>query len=1232
MKLSRHSVVDKTTPKYLNPSVPIEERINDLLPRLTLEEKITQLSDSWGSKGIPRLKVPAMLKTEGLHSQSYSTGATVFPHPISMSTTFNTDLIKQVGKTTAIEAKAANLRCSWSPVLDVARDARWGRVEETYGEDPYLDSRMGVAWINGFQGEGMIAVPKHFAGHGEPLGGRDSHDVGLSDRVMRNVHLVPFRAAVKEAHIGGVMAAYSTWNAVPDNGSDELLQKILREEWGFDGYVVSDCSGPENFLNKQNVVTSLEEACRMAIFAGVDIECGSAYVKALSSAVQKGILKESDLDANLRPVLRAKFKLGLFENPGSDKMVWDKLPVYDTPEHRALAREVSVQGSVLLKNDNKLLPLSRNIKSIAVIGPNADVAQMGDYSPKPLPGQLVTVLQGIRSHVSPQTQVFYAKGCRVQSFDTLGFAEAVATAKKADVVVLVVGDYSTREFDNSKDKEKATTGENIDGATLEIPGMQRQLIKRIQAIGKPVILVLVNGKPFTLAWEAEHIPAILETWYPGEEGGNATADLIFGDRNPSGRLPITFPRHVGQLPLYYNYLPSGRNYDYYDMPFTPLYRFGYGLSYTTFKYSNLVVVPKNDDPGFVRVSVDVENTGDRDGDEVAQLYVTEVYTSVITPVIELKGIQRVSLKKGEKKTVSFELKPYDLSLLNAEMIRVLEPGKFRVHVGGVSPEPPSGNREHKQKIGFTNPENGISGEFEVDKKYQADFKYDLTIPEKVRGGEVFPARVTIKNEGNILDIAEIKLYGESLLGTRRFEIEPGETKTYIFHPVIYKAGKQNITVIVGQNAISSPITVSKATAKLNLENVRTSIDDDGVLNYSADVNNLGSDTYKGEIAIKVENKIVANRHLELYPGEHKKLLFNYSFPHSGTFRVKIGDAAEQQMVVPGGVGMALQDPQYYLTFDAANTSGVKDEISGSVLPVQGTPQYISGKNGKVFKTDDKTTFIKAGGADLYRKSFTLSGWVNVEKLEKGQAMFFGGQAPMGADVDNTGTSLAAGVFNEKLLLSFQDRDIQGTEKIQTGKWMHIAYTYDARKEQGSLYIDGRLDKSASQKAYAGPLDMIGSSMRFNHGKFALDKVLITRSCMGPNAIRELAGKGIDALRNGQLTTNWCSITSSPSILQTWTIIPSESSIKVRVEVGDAGGKVIDSKTVELKNGEQNIPLSDLKTGSQIRLCVVMNINKWNSSPFLQTAILTSGTGEHIRWSTIREWEKGSVSGGLNIGH
>ena len=1196
-------------PPYLDSTLSTEARITDLLPRLTLEEKVIQLSDSWGSKGIPRLGVPAMLKTEGLHGQSYSTGATIFPQAIAMASTFDTALVHNIGKTTAVESRAAGLRVTWSPVLDVARDVRWGRVEETYGEDPYLVSRMGVAWINGFQNEGMIAVPKHFAGHGEPLGGRDSHDVGLSDRTMRNVHLVPFRAAIKEAHAGGVMAAYSTWDAVPDNGSNELLQKILREEWGFDGIVVSDCSGPENFYKKQSVVYNLDEAAKMAILAGVDIECGSVNAFTLAGAIKRGVLRESDLDVNLRRVFRAKYRLGLFDRPAPDKMVWEKLPAYDIPPHRALAREAAIKGSVLLKNDRNMLPFSKDIRTIAVIGPNADLAQTGDYSAKAAAGQLVTVLQGIKSHVSAGTTVLYEKGCNVQSMDSSGFNAAVDAASKADAIVLVVGDYSNND-PAIGNKEKTTTGENVDGATLEIPGVQRSLIRRIAATGKPVALVLVNGKPFTLTWEAEHIGAILETWYPGEEGGNATADILFGDANPSGRLPVSFPRHVGQLPLRYDYMPSGRNYDYYDMPFTPLFRFGHGLSYTTFNYSNLITGVNGD--GTVSVSVDIENTGNRAGEEVAQLYLTDVLSSVITPVIALQGFQRVHLDKGEKKTIAFRLTPYQLSLLDASMQRVVEPGKFRVHVGGVSPEPPSGNTEHKLKIGYKDPKQGISGEFEIKTGYKASFTPSIQAPSGAKGGVDFPLTVTVKNEGNITDVADIKVYGEALLDDYRSEIDPSQAIRHTFNITLYKSGPQNITVIVGKKLITWPVNVVQSPARLTLENARLTVGDDGVLQYRALAVNSGSIPCNDSFRILVNDKAVVSQLLVLNAGEQRDLQYSYAFPVSGAYRVRAGRENEQRLMVPGGVGFALQNPLLYLNFDRGNA---RDSISGALLKVQGA---------------GNKTFIPAGGLDLYRKSFTLASWVKLDSYENGQAMFFGGQAPMGADVDNTGTVLAAGVNNETLLLSFQDRDIQGSAKVPTGQWVHLAYTYDAENNKGALYINGRLDKSAAQKPYAGPLDMIGAAPRFGHGRFAMDKVLVARTCLSPENIKELTEKGISGLHNGEVVTEWRDIKTAVSTLHYTARIPAACKAVLTIETETDDHRPLASKTIQLEDGSRTLALEGLK-GARARIRIMLSATGWTATPAVQSVVLGGAGGDMARWSFTEEWKKATISGGLAIG-
>ena len=1224
---------------YLDSTLPIETRITDLLPRLTLEEKIQQLSDSWGSKGIPRLKVPAMLKTEGLHGQSYSTGATIFPQAILMASSFDTALVHNIGKVTAVESRAAGLRVSWSPVLDVARDMRWGRVEETYGEDPYLVSRMGVAWINGFQGQGMIAVPKHFAGHGEPLGGRDSHDVGLSDRTMRNIHLVPFRAAIKEAHAGGVMAAYSTWEGVPDNGSHELLQKILREEWGFDGIVVSDCSAPENFYRKQSVVDNLDEAAKMAILAGVDIECGSVNAFTLAGAIKRGVLKESDLDVNLRRVFRAKYRLGLFDGPAPDKMIWDKLPAYDTPPHRALARQAAVEGSVLLKNEG-VLPLSAAIGTIAVIGPAADSALTGDYSAKAAGGQLVTVLQGIRSHVSRGTSVLYAKGCDVLSMDSSGFPAAVNAASRADVVVVAVGGHS---------------GENVDGATLEIPGVQRRLIRRIAETGKPVVLVMENGKPFVLTWESEHLAGILETWYPGEEGGDAVADILFGEANPSGRLPVTFPRHVGQLPLRYDYMPSGRNYDYYDMPYSPLYRFGYGLSYTTFSYSNLQTAFSGDT---VLVSADIENTGSRAGDEVAQLYLTDMVTSVITPVISLKGFQRVHLDKGEKKTVFFRLTPYQLSLLDASMDRVVEPGRFRVHVGGVSPAPPSGNTEHKLKIGFKDAREGVSGEFDLKTGYKAVFVSSIQAPSStaVRGGVAFPVTVRVANQGTITDVADIKIYGETLLDDYRSEIDPGGAVEHTFNITIYRSGQQNITVIVGKKLLTLSVNVMQSPARLTLDNARLAVGDDGVLHYEAVAINGGSLPYSDSFRIVVNGRQVVSEPLVLSAGEKRQVRYNYVFPASGAYQVRVGDGgdvgdgAEQRLIVPGGVGLALQNPLLYLDFDGGDA---RDRVSGALLKVQGRARFGEGRvegggsgggaigsasggtgggasGGKAFYTSDKNTFIRAGGLDLYRKSFSLACWVKVEGLEKGQAMFFGGQAPMGADVDNTGTVLAAGVQNDAMLLSFQDRDLRGNAKVPTGQWMHLAYTYDAENSKGALYINGRLDKSAGQKAYAGPLEMIGGAPRFGHGAFGMDEVLVARDRLSQESIKELFEKGIRGLRGGEVVTEWREIKAPVSMLRYTAHIPAKSSVTLTVETEGEDHRPVASKVFRLTDGSRVVALDGLK-GTRVRVRIELSAGEWTGTPAVETVVLGGADGDLARWSVTDEWKKATISGGLIIG-
>jgi beta-glucosidase len=1210
--------------KYLAQSTPVEDRIDDLLQRMTVDEKVSQIVDSWGSAGVQRLNIPALLKTEGLHSQSYSTGATIFPQPIAMAATFDQDLIHKVGQQTAIEAKAAHLRASWSPVLDVVRDVRWGRTEETYGESPYLVSRMGVAWIEGFQGEGMIAVPKHFAGHGQPMGGRDSQDIGLSDRTMREIHLPGFRAAVEEAHAGGIMAAYGLWDGVPDNASTTLLQKILRQEWGFDGMVVSDCGAPEHFMSKHAVVKTQEEGVALAAAAGVNMECGGLYKAAMAKAVDDGFVTEAQLDAVVRPTLRTKFRLGLFDNPTSDKMIWDKLPEYDTAQSRELARKVEIEGAVLLQNDSHVLPLRKNIRTIAVIGPNADLAQTGDYSPKPAPGQLITVLHGIRSHAGPNTQVLYAPGLATPlSTDTSKFDEAVAVAKKADVVVLVVGDNSR------PGGGEQTTGENRDGATLDFPGAQRELIKAIAAAGTPVVLVIVNGKPFTLGWESGHIPGILVTWYPGEEGGAATADLLFGDQNPSGRLPITWPRTPSQLPLNYDYHPSGRGYDYYDLPFAPQYRFGYGLSYTKFQYSNLRIKPKDGDPGFVSVSADVRNIGDRDGDEVAQLYITDEIASVSTPVIELEGIKRISLRAGETGRVAFDLTPYQLSILDANMVRRVEPGTFRIHVGGVSPDVPKDiNENRKAEVGFSDPENGISGEFTEPKAYAAHFSYKLDQPEQASSGRPFGVTVSVKNDGTLTDVTEAKLYESVELGSWSFELKPGEEKSHTFEISVYKPG--DMALVAGTQIITKPISVVASPEHLAFESLRFDVDHNADLQVIAEAKNVGSSPYQGTLALKVDGQASTDSEsLSLQPGEKEKVALSHHFAIGGLHRVQIGDQPERVVMIPGGLNLALRNPLVDLKFNEGKGTGTRNESTGKMLSFRGAPQWVSGRSGEGLQTASSAS-IDAGGIQLYRKSFTLSAWIRIDNLgDKGELGLFGGQAPMGADQDTTGTILDAGIRSGKLFLGFHGRDILGNRDIPTRTWVNVTYAYDATLQKAFLYLNGSMDKTGNQGSYTGPLETIGDAPTLQHGHYAMDDVVVTQDCLSPELVALLFHDGYDALLHGGYISTWRPYEDGVQSLEAVTEMPTGSKLSLIVETGDKAGNVLNSQTVELEPGKHAYPLKSAKKGDHIRFRAQVSASTDGQSPVLRAVSLT-GANKAERWSTPNDWGAGTADKSIAV--
>ncbi|HEV2481267.1 MAG TPA: glycoside hydrolase family 3 N-terminal domain-containing protein [Puia sp.] len=764
---------------WMNASMPVGQRVESLLAAMTPADKMELLREGWGIPGIPRLGIPAMKKVEAVHGFSYGSGATIFPQSIAMGATWDKALIEKVAMAIGDETVSAHAVQAWSPVLDVAQDPRWGRCEETYGEDPVLVSEIGGAWIKGYQSKGLIVTPKHFAVHGAVMGGRDSHDIGLSEREIREIHLVPFRHVIEQYHCQSIMMAYSDFLGVPIAKSKELLKGILREEWGFDGFIVSDCGAIANLTSRKHYTAHNQvEAANEALAAGIATNCGDTYNNpAVIAAARSGGINREDLDFTCRTLLRVMFRNGYFEHNPSQPLDWNKIyPGWNSPEHKALARQTEREAIVLLENKDALLPLSPATRTIAVIGPGADDLQPGDYTPKLQPGQLVSVLAGIKAAVRPGTKVLYEKGCDFAWGDSLDPRKALAAAAQADVVVMVLGDASTSEAIHNV---RNTSGENRDYATLILPGEQEKLLEAVCGTGKPVVLVLQSGRPYNLSYAAAHCQAILVNWLPGEEGGPATADVLFGAYDPAGRLPMTFPRDVSQLPLYYNFKTSGRGYDYVDMPFKPLYPFGYGLSYTRFRYSDEKVTPNAD--GTVEVRATVTNTGKREGDEVVQLYVTDMYASVKTRVMELKDFQRIHLAVGESREVIFTLTPYQLSLLNDNMDRVVEPGKFRIMVGGRSPEFTAADRI-KNSVGYRDASEGVNDSLDYTRAYKADFTLtpgDIRMDSLTHRPE---APVLVTNRGNLTDVGKVTLYvnGTQQGDVHHFELAPGASKTIFF--------------------------------------------------------------------------------------------------------------------------------------------------------------------------------------------------------------------------------------------------------------------------------------------------------------------------------------------------------------------------------------------------------------------------------------------------------------------
>ena len=776
---------EKTSLRYMDPTLPVEERVESLLSVMTPEDKMELIREGWGIPGIPHLYVPPITKVEAVHGFSYGSGATIFPQALAMGATWNKKLTEDVAMAVGDETLAAGTMQAWSPVLDVAQDARWGRCEETFGEDPVLVSQIGGAWIKGYQSKGLFTTPKHFGGHGAPLGGRDSHDIGLSEREMREVHLVPFRHVIRNYDCQSVMMAYSDYLGVPVAKSRELLHSILREEWGFDGFIVSDCGAIGNLTARKHYTAKDKiEAANQALAAGIATNCGDTYNdKEVIQAAKDGRINMENLDEVCRTMLRMMFRNELFEKTPNKPLDWNKIyPGWNSDSHKEMARQAARESIVMLENKENLLPLSKTLRTIAVVGPGADDLQPGDYTPKLLPGQLKSVLTGIKSAVGKQTKVLYEQGCDFTNPDATNIPKAVKTASQSDVVIMVLGDCSTSEATNDVRK---TCGENNDWATLILPGKQQELLEAVCATGKPVILILQAGRPYDILKASEMCKAILVNWLPGQEGGPAMADVLFGDYNPAGRLPMTFPRHVGQLPLYYNFKTSGRRYEYVDMEYYPLYRFGFGLSYTSFEYSNLKIQEKAN--GNVEVQATVKNVGSCAGDEVAQLYVTDMYASVKTRVMELKDFTRIHLQPGESKTVSFEMTPYDISLLNDRMDRVVEKGEFKIMVGGMSPDYVAKN-EIKHSVGYSDNKKGVTGMLNYTHEFGANF--DLTV-SKVEENLVKNQKtvwVSVKNTGTLMDIGKVEMFvgGKKTGDAVHYELGAGEEKL-----IPFKLAKEN---------------------------------------------------------------------------------------------------------------------------------------------------------------------------------------------------------------------------------------------------------------------------------------------------------------------------------------------------------------------------------------------------------------------------------------------------------
>ncbi|OIR14181.1 xylan 1,4-beta-xylosidase precursor [mine drainage metagenome] len=690
---------------FLDPNLSIETRVNDLVGRMTLDEKISQMMND--APAIERLNIPQYnWWNECLHGVARAGLATVFPQAIGLGATWDEDMMLKVSTTISDEARAKHHEFArkgersiyegltfWSPNINIFRDPRWGRGQETYGEDPYLTGRLAVEFIKGLQGDDpkyfkTIATVKHFAVHSGPESSRHTFDAKIDEKDFRETYLPQFEMGIKEGKAYSVMCAYNRLNGEACCGSNHLLTEILRNEWNFKGYVVSDCGAIDDIYERHKIVATPDEAAALAVKSGCDLECLNTYTH-LKEAVAKKLITEAEIDVALKRLFTARFKLGMFDPP--EMVKYTKIPysVVDNKEHHQLALEAAHKSIVLLKNENNLLPLNKNIKTVAVIGPNANEATMllGNYNGTP--SDPITPLRGIREKLI-HSKVLYAQGCELaegisslkkDSVEKIK-QKAIEVAKQSDVVILCMGLSPNLE---GEEMNVAIDGfKGGDRTKLDLPSSQEELIKEIKSLGKPIVLVLLNGSALSINWENKNIPAIIETWYPGQAAGTAIADVLFGDYNPAGRLPVTFYSSVNELPSFDEYNMTTQTYRYFKGDV--IYPFGYGLSYTNFHYDNLKINHQNKAGNEVKLSVDVKNTGKVSGDEVVQVYVSNKTSTGHIPIRALKAFKRIYIKAGETKKVNLTIKPDAFSIINDANKRVIVHGKFEVTVGGGQPD------------------------------------------------------------------------------------------------------------------------------------------------------------------------------------------------------------------------------------------------------------------------------------------------------------------------------------------------------------------------------------------------------------------------------------------------------------------------------------------------------------------------------------------------------------------